>query len=338
MVSELSGWEPLTTAMLILVVAGLYTTAGGFPSVIATQALQGVAVILSVLALLGLGLAGQPLGVDLSVLRPSGESPLSVAFFYMSLTVVALWYFWSDQFMVQRVLSARSHRETRRGVLLAVAFISVMALLGLSITDAGTILDGPSPVHALPAMMGSMLVLSLTLATVAGMLQSAASMITLDLVRPFRRSATDLSLVLVGRLSTTGAAVIVLLLISAIGPITPVGLSKFLDAHLAVAPPAAALFVGVLFVRRMTVQGAVAAMITGAVMGLAFMWLPREWNLPAVSFAVVSFALSLGVLLIFSYVGIGPLRDGQRVAVEADLEQGVEAGVGTGHAGTVVSR
>jgi solute:Na+ symporter, SSS family len=328
--SKLSGWEPLTTAMLILVIAGLYTTAGGFPSVVFTQALQGVAVILSVLVLLVLSLAGQPLVIDLSAVKVSGLSPLSVAFFAISLAIVALWHFWADQFVVQRVLSARGPDDARRGVLLSVALVSAVALLGLSIIGAGTILDGPPPVYPFAAMMGSVLVLSLTLPAVAGLLQSAAAMITLDVVRPFQRTATDLSLVLVGRLSTTGVAVVVLLLVSALGPLNPDGLLRFLDAHLAVAPPTAALFVGVLFVRRMTPRAGVAALFVGAVLGLAFMGLPPEWNLPAMTFAVISFALSMTALLVFSFLAIGPAPK----PVHAPLDEGVESG----HADAVVSR
>ncbi len=328
--SKLSGWEPLTTAMLILVIAGLYTTAGGFPSVVFTQALQGVAVVLSVLVLLVLSLAGQPLVIDLSVVKASGPSPLSVAFSAMSLAIVAVWYFWADQFVVQRVLSARGQVDARRGVLLSVALVSAVALFGLSIIGPGTILDGPPPVHPFAAMMGSVLVLSLTLPAVAGLLQSAAAMITLDVVRPFQRTATDLSLVLVGRLSTTGVAVVVLLLVSALGPLNPDGLLRFLDAHLAVAPPTAALFVGVLFVRRMTPRAGVAALLVGAVLGLAFMGLPPEWNLPAMTFAVISFALSMTALLVFSFLSIGRARK----PGHAPVDEGVESG----HADAVVSR
>lgn len=318
--SKLSGWEPLTTAMLILVIAGLYTTAGGFPSVVFTQALQGAAVVLSVIVLLVLSLAGQPLVVDLSIVQGSGLPLLSVALFAASLAIVAVWYFWADHFVVQRVLSARGQADARRGVLLSAALVSAVALLGHNVIGVGTILDGPPPVYPFASMMGSVLVLSLTLPAVSGMLQSAAAMIALDVVRPFQRSATDLSLVLVGRLSTTGVAVVVLLLVSALGPLNPDGLLRFLDAHLAVAPPTAALIAGVLFFRRMTPRGAVAAMLVGAVLGLAFMGLPPEWNLPAMTFAIISFAISMSALFVFSFLSIGPAQRPGRAAVDEGVE------------------
>jgi SSS family solute:Na+ symporter len=329
-VSRLSGWEPLTTAMLILVLAGLYTTAGGFPSVILTQAVQGVVVIVSVFGLLVLGLVGQPLVVDHPLAQVSTQPPGSVALLVLSLAVIALWYFWSDQVNIQRVLSASDNIESRRGVLLSVAFTAVIALLGLNIIGAGTVLDGPPPVHPLSAMVGSVLVLSLTLSTAAGMLQSAASMVTLDLVRPFRKSATELSLVLVGRLSTTGVAVVVLLLVSALGPLNPSQLAGFMDAHVVVAPPAAALFIGVLFFRRMTRQGAVAALLSGAVMALAFIALPRQWNLPAASFSILSFLASLCAMLIVSFRSTAAERSGTRVPAEVEVE--------SGHPGPVATR
>jgi len=327
--SRLSGWEPLTTAMLILVVAGLYATAGGFPSVLMTQAMQGATIILSVVLLLGLNFLGQPLVVDLPFGKAPGLSPGSAALLALSLAIVSVWYFWADQFVVQRVLSARSQVETRRGVLLGVAFVSIVSLLGLSLVGVGVQPEGSASGNTLPGLIGSVLILSLILSAVAGMLQSAAAMITIDVVRPFKQGATDLSLVLVGRLSTTAVAVVVLLLVSATGPMTPDALVKFFDAHVAVAPPAAALFVGVLFVRRMTARGALAAMLAGAALGLAFMGLPPAWNLPAATFAVVSFALSMAVLLIFSYVSVEPARQPERLSAEAAVEPGHADAVAT---------
>jgi Na+/proline symporter len=143
-----------------------------------------------------------------------------------------------------------------------------------------------------------------------------------------------LSLVLVGRLSTTGVAVVVLLLVSALGPLSPEGLLRFLDAHLAVAPPAAALFIGVLFVRRMTAQGAMAALFVGAVLGVAFMGLPPEWTLPAQTFTVVSFALSMTVLLLVSYLSHDPARKRARARAGEPVGEAVESG----HADAVASR
>jgi len=332
--SALSGWEPLTTAMLILVVAGLYTTAGGFPSVVFTQAMHGGAVALSVLALLVISLAGQPLVVDLPVAGASGLPPVTVALFVTSMAIVALWYFWADQFVAQRVLSARSTIDARRGVLLAVAFVSVVALLGVNITGAGTVLDGSPPAHPISSLIGAVLILSLTVSAVSGLLQSAAAVLTLDIVRPLQKAATELSLVLVGRLSTTGVAVVVLLLVSALGPLSPEDLLRFLDAHLAVAPPAAAIFIGVLFVRRMTAQGAMAALFVGAVLGVAFMGLPAEWTLPAQTFTVVSFALSMTVLLLVSYLSHDPARERARARAGESVGEAVESG----HADAVASR
>lgn len=328
--SQLTGWEPLTTAMLILVVAGLYATAGGLPSVVITQAMQGATVILSVIVLLTLSLVDEPLVIGLSVAGAAPLPPVSVAMMVISLAIVSLWYFWADHFVVQRVLSVRSHEDARRGVLLASAFIAVVALLGLSIIGIGTLTDESHRPGTLPLMMGSLLVLSLTVANVAGMLQSAAAMIALDIVRPVRKTARDNSVVLAGRLSTTGVAVVVLLLVSALGPLDPNGLLRFLDAHLAVAPPAAALFIGALFVRRTTAQGALAAMFVGVVLGLAFMGLPPAWNLPGMTFAVVSFLLSLTALFAVSYLSTDRVR--------AEAREPVSPDVASGHADAVVSR
>ena len=313
--SELSGWEPLTTAMLILVVAGLYTTAGGFPSVQITQAMQGIVVVLAALGLLGLSLTGQTLVVDL----PFGSGPeltfVPFVLLVLSLVIVGIWYFWTDQSVVQQVCSARTPVERRRGVLMALAFVSITALLGLNIAGAGAPPESLPSVSQLPGMAASLLVLSLTLAVVAGMLQSAAAMITIDIVRPYASRSTELSLVLVARLSTTGVAVIVLLLVSALGPATPASLARFLEAHLVVAPPTAALFLGVLFLRRVSAAGAAAAMLAGIVLGIGFLWLPPSWNLPAVTFAVVSFGVSLAMLLGFSYLSRAPgHEEGHEVA------------------------
>ncbi len=330
MLTALTGWEPLTTAMLMLVVAGLYTTAGGFPSVLFTQAVQGVTVVFSVVMLLGLHAAGQPLVVDLPIGPPEGTIPGPIVPFTASLAIVAVWYFWADQFVIQRVLSARGRLETRRGVLLGLAFVSVIALLGVHLIGGGTILEGPVAGDTLPVAMAALLILSLTLSAVAGMLQSAAAMVAIDIVQPFRRTATELSLVLVGRLATTGAAVVVLLLVSALGPMSPAGLLTFVNAHVAVTPPAAALFVGVLFVRKMTPRGGTAAMLVGGVLALAFPGIPAGWSLSGATFAVASFALTMAALVVFSYL---PARQAGAHEPEA-----ADVSMSTEHADAVATR
>jgi Na+/proline symporter len=199
-------------------------------------------------------------------------------------------------------------------MLLATAYVSIIALLGVSIIGEGVIIEEPFSASTLPAMAGALLVLSLILSSVAGMLQSAAAIIAVDIVRPFRRSATDLSLVLVGRLATTGMAVVVLLFLSALGPLAPAEMVQFMNVHIAVAPSLAALIVGVLFVRRMTARAAVVSMLAGAGLGLAYIGLPGGLS-PAV-FALVSFAVSLAALIGVSYLQVGQARQDERAPAE----------------------
>jgi SSS family solute:Na+ symporter len=330
-VSELSGWEPLTTAMLILVLAGLYTTAGGFPSVLVTQAMQGVFAILSVLALLGLSLAGESLVVQPPSVPGAPMTVGSHVVHVLALGVVAVWYCWADQVTLQRVLSARSRDDARRGILVCIAFTAVVALLGLSMIGAGTVPEGETGGQPVVAMVASVLVLSLTFSTAAGMLQSTSAMLTLDIVRPFRRSPNETSLVLAGRLSTTATAVVVLLFLSALGPLRPGDLARFLDAHLAVASPAAAVYVGALFVRRASPQGVIAATLAGGVVGLAYLTLPREWNMPAATFPLLSFAVTMGVLVGVSYASLTPPAGGRsQIEDRADVKEA--------QAGPVVTR
>lgn len=129
------GWDIMTSAVILVVATGAYTTLGGMKAVIHTECLQSVVLIAGGLLLLGFAL--QRVGGGATLLQggaalwhelpdshlhlfqpPSHhEFPWTGVLFGMPFTSV--WYWCTDQNVVQRVLAAKSLAHARAGAVLA---------------------------------------------------------------------------------------------------------------------------------------------------------------------------------------------------------------------------
>ncbi|MEA3277850.1 MAG: sodium/solute symporter [Pseudomonadota bacterium] len=279
------GLDLFSAALLLAAVAAAYTAAGGLAAVVYTDVLQ--AVILLIGACLVTLLAFAAIDFDWSRVVASAEPgqldlflPLSDPNLPWLGTLVGVpvlgFYFWcTNQFIVQRVLGARSLADARRGALFAgllkLAVLFIMVLPGVMATSILPPLENGDQVF--PALIGELLPVGLRglvlaalvaalMSSIDSTLNAAAALLTLDFIKPFRPGLTPRQVAWVGR----GAIGLFMLLSAAVAPLIGrfEGLFHYLQTALAyLVPPVAALFLLGALWRRPGPGAALATLIGG---------------------------------------------------------------------------
>jgi SSS family solute:Na+ symporter len=282
-------WE---TIAIMAVLAGLYTIAGGLVAVIYTDAVQAVlltvgAIVVAVKAFMAIGswdtvLAATPPEM-LSLVRPLDDEFLPWLGLLTGVPLLGFYFWCTNQFMVQRVLSARSVHHGRLGALFAgllkLPVLWIMVLPGTMARVLYPRLENPDLVYPtlifdlLPAGLLGLVVagfLAALMSQIDSTLNSAATLVTMDFVRVRRPSLDDRQLMWVGRATT---AVFMVFAATWATRIEQFGsLFHYLQNVLSyIAPPVVAVFLLGVFWRRATAQGAFASLMTGLVLGVGLL-------------------------------------------------------------------
>jgi len=211
--------------------------------------------------------------------------------------IIGLWYWCTDQYIVQRTLGARGEREARQGTifaallkLLPVFIFIVPGMIAVALARTGRMpllapLVGPdgSPIAAqaqaaFPLMVQAVMptglrgivvagLLAALMSSLAGAFNASSTLFTLDFYQKLRPRASQAQLVWVGRAATTTMVLIALLWIPVIQGAR--GLYEYLQGIQAyLAPPIAAVFFLGVFIKRLNAAGCLAALVAGFALGL----------------------------------------------------------------------
>lgn len=273
--------------------AGAYTLAGGLRGVVYTDVIQALVLIAGSLALsyevfsrFGFSFAAALAAVPpdhLSLIRPASDAAMPWTGVVLGLPVLGFYYWAANQYIMQRVLGARSLKAARQGALLAAALkLLPLFMMALPAAMAVALLpklaqgDQVFPMmvsHFLPAgMVGLVLagLLAAIMSTIDSTLNSAATLVMYDFAGAHRRDWTPAQAVALGR-GVTAAFMVV----AAFWPLVirdfP-GLFNYIQQVFSYAvPPVVAVFVLGLFWRRMTAAGALATLLFGHGLGLGLL-------------------------------------------------------------------
>src|SRR5436189_5460041 len=128
------GWNPLTAALILVIATGVYTVAGGLAAVIYTDLVQTLILIAGavILTVIGLdrtdGFAGLRAAVPQSyfhMIKPLGDPDFPWTGIFFGAPILGIWYWCTDQVIVQRVLSARDGGHARAGTIFA-GFLKIL--------------------------------------------------------------------------------------------------------------------------------------------------------------------------------------------------------------------
>jgi SSS family solute:Na+ symporter len=330
------GWDIYTSAMVIMMITGLYTIIGGLSAVVYTSVVQGFLLILGavILTFFGFnevgGLAGlhQKLPASyFSLFKPVSDANIPWTGIILGAPILGIWYWCADQFMVQRILGSKSVCAARSGTILAgflkllPVFILVLPGLVAAALFPGVEGDDAYPIllysSIIPAgMKGIVLigVIAAIMSSLAGSFISTSTLFTMDFYRHFNPDTPEKKLVLVGRLSTIGIVVVGMLWIPLV-KILNTQIYVYLQSLQAyVSPPIVAAFLLGIFWERMNGTGALWGLIGGGIAGLLRMiqqWINlgplTEWHylngfftMNFLHFAVFLFLFSAGIMVVVS--------------------------------------
>ena len=240
------GLPKILSIVLIAGLTGLYTIVGGLMAVVVTESVQTIILLLGAIILTAIsyvkvgGWGGLTESIDphlLTVLRPHGDSSgipwYSVILGY---PVIGIWYWCTDQTIVQRVLGAKDENHARVGPLFA-GFIKVLpvfifvlpGLIALALINKGILpalplkADGTADAaqtyshmiaNLLPVGLRGIVAAALMAAlmsTVSGALNSVATLFTYDLYKRWVPQTSEKKLVTIGRVVTFFAMLLAVL-------------------------------------------------------------------------------------------------------------------------------
>jgi SSS family solute:Na+ symporter len=315
-------------SILVIVLTGAYTVLGGLRAVAYTEALQTVILVLGSILVTYFGLQQlggwselrEVCGSDMfnlwKPLVPEGvtatwapvKEPGRMAWYFndnypwlsmlFCAPVIGLWYWCTDQYIVQRTLGAPNETEARRGSICAAllkllpVFIFIVpgmicfalaksgqseAIQQAMVGQDGEIIRDEAQ-KAFPLLVATVLpsgvrgivvagLLAALMSSLAGVFNASATLFTMDFYSKLRPNVSQARLVWIGRVATTVMVLIGLAWIPVIQGGR--GLYDYLQGVQSyLAPPIFVVFFLGIFWKRLNGPGCLAALIVGFAMGL----------------------------------------------------------------------
>ncbi len=284
-----------TGALIVIIATGVYTVFGGLRAVLYTDLLQMFVLVGGALAVTFIGLSeigGWNTMYDaagssfFSLWKPMSDPDFPWTGIVFGAPILGVWYWCTDQFIVQRVLSASDMDNARRGTIfggflkqLPLFIFVVPGIIAYVLSQSGQLqLDEPD--QALPALIGTLLPAGVRGLVVAGLLaalmsslssvfNSCSTLISWDIYRKLKPDASEKTLVRVGQISTIGMVVLGLAWIPFMDQISGQLFVYLQSVQGYIAPPIAAVFLVGIMWRRVNAKGAIASLITGFVLGMS---------------------------------------------------------------------
>ncbi|MGD8537676.1 MAG: sodium:solute symporter [Candidatus Aminicenantes bacterium] len=290
----LMGVEFWTGALITVILTGIYTILGGLRAVVYTESLQAFVLLLGSITVTVMGLVKiggwnnlvQVAGADhLNLFLPLDHPDFPWLGMILAPPIVGIWYWCTDQVIVQRVLAAKNETQARRGSLFAsylklfpffIFFIPGVIAYALAKTGQLQLQAAdqafPTLVKALlPAGIRGLVVgglLAALMSSLAAVFNSCSTLFTMDIYKKIRPKATEKRLVFVGRLATGVVVVSGILWIPFMKYISGELYHYLQSVQSYLAPPIFAVFFLGIFWKRINSRGALTALIGGFVLGM----------------------------------------------------------------------
>ena len=317
-VSALLGIDFWTGAIATVILTGLYTVLGGMRAVVYTETLQALVLIVGagVLTYIGLDRVGGWESMKatvtpeyLNMWRPATDPDFPWPSLFISSTIVGIWYWCTDQYIVQRTLTAKNIKEGRRGTifgalmkLLPVFLFLIPGVIALTLKMRGE-LHWDSPDEAFPVLMSNLLpaglrglvaagLLAALMSSLASVFNSVSTLFTVDIYKKLRPETPEKKLVQTGQIATLVVVLIGILWIPIMSNISGVLYEYLQSVQTYIAPPIAAVFVMGIAHKRINAQGAYITLIAGFIIGFGRIFL----EIMSDSFTPGSILFNLGTM------------------------------------------
>ncbi|MBO4596775.1 MAG: sodium:solute symporter [Bacteroidaceae bacterium] len=298
------------SAIGLVLITAVYTIVGGMKSVLYTSVLQTPILLLGSLIILVLGLkelGGWDEMMRLCDVTPSYEGATGTMIHLMrdnsdpqypwlgaliGSAIIGFWYWCTDQFIVQRVLSGKNETEARRGTifgaylkLLPVFLFLIPGMIAFALHQkTGSFLPMlASGAHnadaAFPTLVAKLLpagvkglvvcgILAALMSSLASLFNSSAMLFTIDFYKRFKPETPEKKLVVIGQIATVVIVVLGILWIPVMRSVGDVLYTYLQDVQSVLAPGIAAAFLLGIAWKRTSALGGMWGLISGMVVGL----------------------------------------------------------------------
>ena len=354
-------------AVLTVLLAGVYSSIGGLSAVVYTDLVQTGIILLGTLSVSGfalhyLGGPAEGWATLKETIRATGNAETfglwhslsHKSFPWLGLivasTTIGVWYWCTDQFIVQRCLAGKNLTNARRGAiwgavlkLLPVFLFLVPGMLGFALHHNHVTVGGATfaiPLKAdgtlngdtvFPTLVQTLLptgfrglvvagMIAALMSSLASLFNSVSTLFTVDVYQKLKPDASPRRLVFVGRTTTVVMTALGLLWLPIMKSIAGGGLYQYIQSVQSfLAPPIVAVFLTGLFWKRMNLRGAVWGLGLGFALGMGKLTLNALCPNPD-GYAILQDFYFSGLLLLTSVLVIvsasltAPAPDEKRIA------------------------
>ncbi len=297
------------SAIGLVLLTAVYTVIGGMKSVLYTSVLQTPILLLGSVIIVVLGLrelggwdemmricSATPVndyGDSMTnLIRSNRDSNFPWLGVFIGSAVIGFWYWCTDQFIVQRVLSGKDEREARRGTIFGaylkltpVFLFMIPGMIAFALHQkTGSFLPlmdsgAPNADAAFPTMVAKLLpagvkglvvcgILAALMSSLASLFNSSAMLFTIDFYKKYRPNTSESKLLSVGRIATVVIVVLGILWIPIMRSIGDVLYTYLQDVQSVLAPGIAAAFLLGILSSKPTPKGGMWGMIAGFIVGV----------------------------------------------------------------------
>ncbi len=297
-------------AIGLVIVTAIYTIFGGMKSVLYTSVLQTPILLLGSIIILVLGLKAlggwdELMGICSAVtindygdhmtnlIRDNRDPEYPWLGALITSATIGFWYWCTDQFIVQRVLSGKNEKEARRGTIFGaylkmlpvfIFLIPGMIAYAINVKTGGgflpldangnTLSDAAFPTlvaKLLPAGVKGLVVcgiLAALMSSLASLFNSSSMLFTIDFYKRLRPNTSEKALVRIGQIATVVIVLLGILWIPIMRSIGNVLYNYLQDVQSVLAPGIASAFLLGITWKRASAKGGMWGLISGIIVGL----------------------------------------------------------------------
>lgn len=296
-------------AIGLVIITAIYTILGGMKSVLYTSVLQTPILLLGSAIILFLGfkaLGGWDQMMQACNVTPNYEGATGTMIHLMRSNddpqypwfgalicsaVIGFWYWCTDQFIVQRVLSGKDEQQARRGAIFGaylkmfpVFLFLIPGMIAFAMAQKNIVINGEvfqlsTPDAAFPTLVAKLLpagvkglvvcgILAALMSSLASLFNSSAMLYTIDFHKRVFPNTSEKKLVVVGQIATVVIVILGILWIPVMRSVGDVLYNYLQDVQSVLAPGIASAFLLGICWKRTSAQGGMWGLISGLTIGI----------------------------------------------------------------------
>ncbi|MFA6979521.1 MAG: hypothetical protein WC209_09385 [Ignavibacteriaceae bacterium] len=339
---DILGWNFNAFILLMLLISGIFTVAGGLTSIIKIQFFQFALLLISTILLVIFGITkfGNLDGIFSNVSNSSFNfakldylGNVNWIEIILFAPIAGFWYWYTDQHITQRILAGSDYSTIKKGItfsfvlkLIPIVFFASLGLIASALTTDiswdkifSTLINSENFSETLRLVI--LFSLSLVLVqSFSSILISTSTLITVDFFESHYGITNGNKLVLIGRFTIFIIVISVIFLIPFVDLKNPQLYINLLRYQIYTAAPLAAVFAFVFFYKRITYAGMLAGLIIGeaaAIFRIVIELYAKSFSiieeiilplfyLTAFQVSIIIFLLSSSMILLISHLKFAP--------------------------------